>query len=310
MNPLRPVSFAAAAAAVSLFAWSAHAPACDQNQAKGAAASSAAYSAAAGTDCSAKMAAGCTASMAASCPMHGKATAVTASTKMAAHAGCCGGTGASATTAMKTGPSAQAIDADFAGCSAHKNAAVAAGGTCPYAAKMAGATCPHAAATATAAAGCAHGAQDAVMAEAPGAGCGGRGMLRTSGQAVHEDCEACVDMQECEAALRKLGASMQVVSLKNGVMYIYTADQAHMRGVQQALAHRRDQMALYASANATPHLCPDCRQMRGAAMSGKLTTDVVDVDGRCLALMTSSDPAIVARIHALAGLSTMARAKL
>ena len=119
-----------------------------------------------------------------------------------------------------------------------------------------------------------------------------------------------MDMQACEVALRQLGASMQVVSLKNGVMYVYTADASHIRGVQQELSHRRDQMALFTAAGSTAHLCPDCRQMRGAAMSGKLTTEVVNVDGRCVSLMTSSDPTIVARIHALAGLSPAARAKL
>ena len=40
--------------------------------------------------------------------------------------------------------------------------------------------------------------------------------------------------------------------------------------------------------------------MRGAIASGKLTREVVNIEGGCLTLMTSSDPAMVAKIHAMA----------
>ena len=327
MNPLRPLSFALTA--VTLLGWSASSPACDQDKARGASATSASYSASkSGTECTAQMAKTCTAAAAANCPMKGTTAAAATmkgAPKGAGMDGCCAGHGAAATTAARTGPSTDAIDADFGGaCAAHgaKATAVTASseGACPHGAKAAsmtaGACAAHGMKTTAVVAGaggsCAArgGAKNAVMAAETSASCGGRGMLRASGTAVHPDCEACMDMQECEAALRKLGASMQVVSLKNGVMYVYTADPAHFRNVQQELAHRRDQMAIFAASGSNAHLCPDCRQMRGAAMSGKLTTEVVNVDGRCVSLMTSSDPTIVARIHALAGLSPAARAKL
>lgn len=340
MNPLRPLSFALTA--VTLLGWSAPSPACDQDKARGASATNASVTAS-NAACTAQMAKTCTAAAAANCPMKGMTAAAATAKGATKSAGmnCCAGVDMKATTAAKTGPSSDAIDAEFSGaCAAHgaKSAAMTASteGACPHGAKSAAMTastegaCPHGAKSAAMTAGAcaahgarttavvagsngscaAHGAKNAVMAVETPASCGGRGMLRTSGVAVHPDCEACMDMQDCENALRRLGASMQVVSLKNGVMYVYTADASHIRNVQQELSHRRDQMALFTAAGSSAHLCPDCRQMRGAAMSGKLTTEVVNVDGRCVSLMTSSDPTIVARIHALAGLSPAARAKL
>lgn len=339
MNPLRPLSLALTA--VTLLGWSAPSPACDQDKARGASATNASVTASKAVACTEEMAKTCTAAAAANCPMKGT-TAAAATAKGAAKSAafdCCAGFTMKATTAARTGPSAEAIDAEFAGaCAAHGANATAvtasSEGACAHGAKATAVTassegaCPHGAKSAMASGTCAahgkvravtagangscapRGAKNAVMAAEAPASCGGRGILRTSGQAVHPDCEACMDMQACETALRKLGASMQVVSLKNGVMYVYTADANHIRSVQQELSHRRDQMALFTAAGSSAHLCPDCRQMRGAAMSGKLTTEVVNVDGRCVSLMTSSDPTIVARIHALAGLSPAARAKL
>ncbi len=303
MKPLRPVSFALAA--VALLGWSAHSLACDQNQERGTHATAASVTAGKSSACTAQMAAHCTAAQAANCPMHGRtaATAVTAgNAKGAGIEGCCAGIGAS-TSAMK-GPKADAIDADFAaGACAHRNAAAMAAseGACPH-------RSANTAMTASSGA-CAHGAKAAVMTAEEN--CGGRGMLRVSGRAIHPDCDACADMQKCDDALRSMGASMQVVPLKNGVMYVYTTDQpARTRAVQQALASRSDEMTYFASASSNPHLCNDCRAMRGAAMSGKLTREVVNIEGGCLSLMTSNDPAVVARIHALAGLSPAPRAKL
>ena len=42
-------------------------------------------------------------------------------------------------------------------------------------------------------------------------------------------------------------------------------------------------------------LCPECKAMRGAIASGKLTREMVAIDGGCATLMTSNDPAIVAK---------------
>lgn len=339
MNPLRPLSFALTA--VTLLGWSVPSPACDQDKARGASATATSVTASK-TDaaCTAQMAKTCTAAAAANCPMKGTTAAAATAKGAGAMTGCCAALGARATTAAKSGPSTEAIDDEFAGaCAAHgaKASAVMAStdGACAHGAKASAVTagtegaCPHGTKSAAMGTGaCArgarvtavtagmngacgsHGAKNVGLAAEIPASCGGRGMLRTSGVAIHPDCEACMDMQACESALRKLGASMQVVSLKNGVMYVYTADANHIRTVQQELSHRRDQMAVFTAAGSNAHLCPDCRQMRGAAMSGKLTTEVVNVDGRCVSLMTSSDPTIVARIHALAGLSPAARAKL
>jgi len=323
VNPLRPM-FLALAAALCL---SVPAPstACDQNkdQARGTSGTATSYSAQkSGAACTAEMAATCTAEMAASCPMHGRNAMAAAKSgritkaKTAGLDDCCaagvsvktaavvaGSDGACAAHGMKT----SAMAAGAGSCTAHgmKASAMTAGaGSCAAHGMKASAM------TAGAGGSCATGAKNAVLAE--GASCGGRGMLRTSGHALHPDCEACVDMETCDNALRSLGASLQVVPLKNGVMYIYTTDPAKSRAVQQTLAQRKDQMTLFASANSAPHLCPDCRQMRGAAMSGKLKREIVNIEGGCLSLMTSSDPAIVARIHALSGLAVGAgaRAKL
>jgi len=120
----------------------------------------------------------------------------------------------------------------------------------------------------------------------------------------HADCTYCQDMDACEKEMRGLGAVTQVVPLKNGVMYVYTVDASKVRAVQAAMARRKDTSALFASTGEDAHLCNSCRALRGAAASGKLTREVVNIDGGCLTLMTSNDPAIVARIHELAGVST------
>jgi hypothetical protein len=50
--------------------------------------------------------------------------------------------------------------------------------------------------------------------------------------------------------------------------------------------------------------------MRGAMASGKLTREMVTIEGGCLTLMTSSDPAIVAKLHGLVGQQTASRVKI
>ena len=126
----------------------------------------------------------------------------------------------------------------------------------------------------------------------------------TASNEHHASCTYCQDMDACEREMRGLGAVTQVVPLKNGVMYVYTVDAARVRSVQAAMARRKDTTALFASTGEDAHLCSSCRALRGAAASGKLTREVVNIDGGCLTLMTSNDPAIVARIHELAGVST------
>ena len=50
-------------------------------------------------------------------------------------------------------------------------------------------------------------------------------------------------------------------------------------------------------------LCPECKMVRGAIASGKLTRETVNIEGGCLTLMTSSDPSMVSKLHTMAGLS-------
>jgi hypothetical protein len=57
-------------------------------------------------------------------------------------------------------------------------------------------------------------------------------------------------------------------------------------------------------------LCSDCKAMRGAAASGKLSREIVNIEGGCLTLITSTDPALVARLHSLAGTGTHTAARM
>src|SRR6185295_10524120 len=54
--------------------------------------------------------------------------------------------------------------------------------------------------------------------------------------------------------------------------------------------------------NNSAKLCPDCKQMRGAMASGKLTREVVNIEGGSISLVTSTDPRMVARIYEMAGI--------
>lgn len=148
---------------------------------------------------------------------------------------------------------------------------------------------------------------DAVLA---GASCHGEGMTTAAGRGVHENCDACADLTACNEQLEAAGATMQVVPIKNGVMYVYTASSpAGVRSVQAAMARRNQRMAEIASAGENVKLCAECKAMRGAAASGKLVREVVNIEGGVLTMMTSSDAAMVSRIHQLAGVQTSARVK-
>jgi hypothetical protein len=111
-------------------------------------------------------------------------------------------------------------------------------------------------------------------------------------------------MSMCSEELDTAGARHQVVPLKNGVMYIYTANNpAKVSTIQAAVARRGERLAQFANAGTKAKLCPECKEMRGAMASGKMSREVVNIEGGSLTLMTSNDPAVVARIHALAGLN-------
>jgi len=240
--------------------------ACDQAKNQ-----SANASAASGTTCSASR-----------CPYGAGAKGASATTVSAAFDHCSAKTGASATTAGTAGGS----------CSA-KGAAVNAGMTCSG----------HGAANTAVTAANSSCSEKGASTTTAGHMCSGTPTTTASNE-HHADCTYCQDMDACEREMRGLGAVTQVVPLKNGVMYVYTVDPARVRSVQAAMARRKDTTALFASTGEDAHLCNSCRALRGAAASGKLTREVVNIDGGCLTLMTSNDPAIVARIHELAGVST------
>ena len=247
--------------------------------------------------------------------------------------------GATAVTAINHGACPASAGCPYtsaAACKAHGAAAVtaaASAGTCAngystIAATAANGACAHANASAVAASsgGCSgaaaaagscagHGSKSAAAAAAGTSACGartangvtscsGHGMTTAAARSTHADCDACLDMAGCERELESAGATTQVVSLKNGVMFVYTADSpASVHAVQAALARRSDHMAQLAAAGGKAHLCGSCKEMRGAQASGKLSREVVNIDGGCLTIVTSTDPALVARIHTMAGLS-------
>ena len=69
-------------------------------------------------------------------------------------------------------------------------------------------------------------------------------------------------------------------------------------------------MSALITAGEAARLCTACRVMRGAAVSGKLAREIIKIDGGCITLTTSADPAIVMKIHAEAGITTPIRPKL
>ena len=135
-----------------------------------------------------------------------------------------------------------------------------------------------------------------------GGQCNGKGVTTMAGRPSHSACDACSDMALCDDELKTAGSQFQVVPLKNGVMYVYTANNSKgAHAVQAAIARRSERINSLVSATKA-NLCPDCKSMRGALASGKLTREVVNVEGGSISLVTSNDPAIVAKLYAMAGL--------
>jgi hypothetical protein len=139
-------------------------------------------------------------------------------------------------------------------------------------------------------------------------GAGRAPALRGAAKAAGHDassapgCDACGSWGDCRRQLESSGASTQIVPLKNGVMYVYTADTPiGMRAVQAAVAQHHERLHTLEAAGDKAHLCANCRAMRGAAASGKLVHEVLNIDGGCIMVTTSSDPAVVSRIYAEAG---------
>jgi hypothetical protein len=133
-----------------------------------------------------------------------------------------------------------------------------------------------------------------------GGQCSGHTSTSSTARMMHPDCDACADMADCEAELQGSGTRVQLVPLKNGVMFVYTAASAgKVSALQSSLARRTERLNQLASAGEKAHLCNECKAMRGAMASGKLNREVVNIEGGALTLMTSNDPAMVSKIYAL-----------
>ena len=249
------------------------------------------------------------ATLAFACESKAKVTTAAASTKSSAVA--CTPEMAAACKAMG------ATAASMAGCS-HGAKATAVTASATGCASKTRAT----AVTASATSGCgSHGAASAVTAAAPpantvdavlagsGGSCSGHGASK-SAKAKTGDCDGCADMAFCEGEAKSMGATVQVVPLKNGVMYVYTAlDPGKVHAVQASMERRSEHMASLLSAGDKAHLCPTCKSVRGAIASGKLNRELVNIEGGCLTLMTSNDAATLTQIYAMAGLKNPASAK-
>ena len=269
-------------------------------------ASAASYSTAAST---------CTAAQAAACKSEKAKVGATAA---AAHGACtaeqaaaCKAHGVSATTASmdhcagKTAATTAAMDH----CAGKTTAATAGSDHCAGKTSAAMASAEHCNSNTSAAAhSCGNAKASTAMA---GGHCNGQGIAKVAYMSEHTDCDACVDMTASAEEIDAIGATSQMVPLKNGVMFVYTTDSpSKAHAVQAALARRSERMAAMTTAGDRAHLCSECKAMRGAAASGKLNREVVNIEGGCLTLMTSNDPRIVAKIHSMVGVQTAARVKL
>jgi len=274
----------AATAVLAAAVWAVSAMACDDAKSKTTASS------AKSTTCTAAMAAKCTAAQAAACKgaMSG-ASAVSASADAYDH--CSGKNAATATATAYTRCTGKTAAAASEGCGAK---AASASGHCAGMAAGAG-ICPHA-----------KGA--AAFSSEP---CSGHGMSNIMDGSMSVGCDACSDMAQCEQQLRSAGTLMQAVPLKNGMMFVYTASvPGKVRTVQTVMARRTQHLATYTSAGDKVTLCPECKALRGAIASGKLTREIVNIEGGCVTLLTSSDPVVVSKLHAMAGpQATAARIK-
>src|SRR5262245_46259698 len=167
---------------------------------------------------------------------------------------------------------------------------------------------------ATAVAASSHGscaAKGAKTSATAGGTCNGHGMATMAANSTHADCDACADMADCSGALDAAGAHRQTVRLKNGIMYVYTADTPRaVSAVQAAVSRRSDHLTRLAAAGEKARLCDECKAMRGAMASGKLNREVVNIEGGSLTLITSTDPAVVKKIHAMTDQKVAARTKI
>jgi hypothetical protein len=277
----------AALAVAAAGSWSVYAIACDKNktQASAANATTASYKSAGAGSCAGKSAA-TTSAVTASSSASGCAAHTTAATA-ASHEGCGGSvSGASAVTASTAGAKSMKV-AGADGCCSAKGA------------KSAKAT------TAS------NGDGACGMAMAGVASCSGQALTMAMCKESHAGCDACEDMGTFDAELTSASAAVQVLPIKNGVMFVYSAAApGKVNALQSAVTRRSEQLQKIVAAGEKAHLCDGCKSMRGAMASGKVTREVVNIEGGALTLVTSNDPALVRQIRAMADAGkTAARVK-
>ena len=237
------------------------------------------------------------------CASFAHAGAAAKGAKPAASADCCAGKTAAASAAC---PATMSCPAGSAQCTAAQKAA------CEKAMKAKGAanmsSCPMHGTSATAASanGCAAmGGKTATAAN----GCAAMGktasaatcaMHGNSAAAMH-GCAVCSDEATCDDDVRALNARAQVVPLRNGAMIVYTADTPeNVRALQAALARHNETVLAALATNSEASLCGGCKLFRGAMASGKFSRELVNVKTGAQVLLTSSDHAIIQRIHDMA----------
>lgn len=260
--------------------WASLASACEDKASASAAAASSKSS-----TCTASMAAKCTPQMAAACKANAAATTAASSVSGCPHSAMASGSSAcpyhnQGATETKAAKNLDGVTLSAPGGSKGVDAVMVGSG-----------------------AGCNHGAAS-TSASAAGAGtCSGHGMAKAADSYQHADCDACADMAFCDGEVKSLGATVQIVPLKNGVMYVYTAaDPKNVHAVQASMGRRNDRMLSILAAGDKAHLCPSCKSVRGAIASGKMSRELVNIEGGCLTLMTSNDPATLSKIFTMAGL--------
>jgi hypothetical protein len=225
--------------------------------------------------------------------VHATCTAEMAAKCTPAQAAACKTKGAKATAASVEGGRRVAKSEQYGGCSHAKNTAATVANK-----------------SIDAAAAVYRGEGFDAYAAGSGGSCSGRGFTAAIEKYSHGGCDACADMSLCDEELKSASSVAQVVKLKNGVMFVHTASSpSGVRAVQAAMTRRNDRLNAIAASGDRAKLCPDCKAMRGAIASGKLTREMVAIEGGCLTLMTSNDPNMVSRLHALAGVQTSARIK-
>lgn len=306
----------AALALCLLTAWATSSSACDHS--KSTKASAAAATAAKHAACSPAMAANCTPEMAAAC----KASLAAGGPDLCAAMKTSAATANGSRSQRGTRVSAAFIStngatngADHCGMAKASAASAAAHGACgakhTAASAVTAANAPSSPTTVyLAGANGACGTKGAKNSSASAGQCVGHGMATMAATSGHADCEACADMSDCSGQLDAARAHRQAVRLKNGIMYVFTADSPRsVSAVQAAVARRGEHMVQLAAAGARTRLCAECKVMRGAMASGKLNREIVNIEGGALTLITSNDPAVVAKIHAMADDKVAARVK-